>query len=292
MRTTILRALIAILIVMSVAPGPTQAVPPEPSPLTLFPRGTLILFRARADLDGRPPHEVILVGQVPAFPGAPQDVLHGVIAAVAPVGGPGRAPAWTLVYREQLAGRGFLPPLIGPLAGGAQSSRSRVVVFPSLAWPGPRLAYDVVGFDGRRAVVLLRRQGIAGAVVLVDRKVVERGAVGALAWTMEDRRMVPTPFRGTLPETLPRAYWRYAARRGVVAADRRVRVAVGQILYLVREGGGGIPVIAPDRRLDLVEEGYRAREPGTYTITIHPVSGGGSPFVLTVDVADPGAQAR
>ena len=32
--------------------------------------------------------------------------------------------------------------------------------------------------------------------------------------------------------------------------------------------GGPTPIIIPDARLDIVEQGYRARQPGTYTIRI------------------------
>jgi len=47
-----------------------------------------------------------------------------------------------------------------------------------------------------------------------------------------------------------------------------LQVKLRQPVRLALNGGGPTPVIIPDVRLDILEQGYRARKPGTYTIRI------------------------
>ena len=47
-----------------------------------------------------------------------------------------------------------------------------------------------------------------------------------------------------------------------------VQVKLRQPVRLALSSGGPTPIIIPDARLDIVEQGYRARWPGTYTIRI------------------------
>ncbi len=63
--------------------------------------------------------------------------------------------------------------------------------------------------------------------------------------------------------------WRYRVRGSAISARTAVlRVRPRQPVRLAASGGGPTPIVIPDARLDVLEEGYRARKDGVYTIRI------------------------
>ncbi len=91
-----------------------------------------------------------------------------------------------------------------------------------------------------------------------------------------------------VPDAPPGITWRFRARNGVISAPSRVlRVQVRQPVRIVASGGGPTPIIVPDARLDIIEPGYRARDPGTYTIRILLPFNADQGYTLTLVVESP-----
>lgn len=112
---------------------------------------------------------------------------------------------------------------------------------------------DIVVFSG------LSDEGIR-AVEIVR---LERGLGTRLSET-DARKIV-----GEVPQPVPAVTWRYAVRNGaVVARTAMVRLNVRQTLRVQASGGGPASVVLPDPRMDVVENGFRAREPGRYRIRV------------------------
>lgn len=102
--------------------------------------------------------------------------------------------------------------------------------------------------DGTRAVEIVR---------------LERG-LGSRLSQADARRVL-----GAIPQPIPAVTWRYAVRNGaVVARTSTVRLGVRQTLRVQASGGGPASVVLSDPRMDVVENGFRAREPGHYRIRV------------------------
>ncbi len=72
-----------------------------------------------------------------------------------------------------------------------------------------------------------------------------------------------------IPTAPPGVTWRYRVRGGTISAQTgMLRVRPRQPVRLAASGGGPIPIVIPDARLDVLEQGYRARKDGVYTIRI------------------------
>ncbi len=156
----------------------------------------------------------------------------------------------TQVYAEPLAG----PIPIAPDAGHIDR-RHEAVIFRSLRDDGSH-ADSVVGF-------------LRGRLQEVD-------AVRA-------RQII-----AALPPAPPGVTWQYRLRAGTIPAQALVvRVRVRQPVQVAFTGGGPTPIIVPDTRLDILEKGYRARTPGTYTIRIFLPFGPDQGYTLRLVVEPP-----
>jgi len=129
--------------------------------------------------------------------------------------------------------------------------------------PGPiPLAPDAVPLGGGREAAVfsaLREDGIRVSRVLS----LEHGRLRILDEGTAARVLA------AVPPALPGVTWRYRTHAGVITAQRLwLQVKPRQPVRLALNGGGPTPVIIPDVRLDVLEQGYRARKPGTYTIRI------------------------
>ena len=129
--------------------------------------------------------------------------------------------------------------------------------------PGPiPLAPDAVPLDGGREAAVfsaLRKDGIWVSRVLS----LEHGRLRILDEGNAARVLA------AVPPALPGVTWRYRTHAGVITAQTLwLQVKPRQPVRLALNGGGPTPVIIPDVRLDILEQGYRARKPGTYTIRI------------------------
>ena len=121
---------------------------------------------------------------------------------------------------------------------------------------------DAARIDARREAAIFGALHVEGG--RTDRVVgVVRGR-----WGPFDAATSSRIFAGRFPSPVG-VTWRFRARDGVLTAQSRVvRVRVRQPVRIVPSGGGPAPIIIPDARLDVIEQGYRAREPGTYAIRI------------------------
>lgn len=84
----------------------------------------------------------------------------------------------------------------------------------------------------------------------------------------------------------PALTWRFRTHGGrITGQSLSLRVRSRQPVRLTPSGGGPTPIIIPDARLDVVEQGYRARRPGTYTIRIllPPAPDQGTTLMLVVE---------
>lgn len=222
----------------------------------LMPSGSLLRSLVRLDLDSRPPPETAAVAAVPHFPGAAELTYYGFIFAL---------DAWRRdfqrAYSEPLPAQIPLSVDAGRLLGARDAA-----IFAALGDDGT-LTYRVVGRTRGRLRVL-RQATIAGTLRVEGGALVEEAEVyRALVWDGRAfRELVRPPEMGALP---PGVTWRYSMRSGVVVAQTDTLVLrPRQAVRLAQSGGGPTPIVIPDSRLDVLEYGYRAREPGTYTIRV------------------------
>jgi hypothetical protein len=102
--------------------------------------------------------------------------------------------------------------------------------------------------DGTRAVEAVRLEGGRGS------RLSEAAARTALS---------------EIPQPVPAVTWRYVVRNGeVVARISTVRLRVRQTLRVQVSGGGPASVVLSDSRMDVVENGFRARTLGRYRIRV------------------------
>lgn len=236
-------------------------------------RSTLHSF-ARVDLDGAAPLEAAAVVLIPSFPGSTTSQYAEVIA---------QFDRWrrrySIVYQRRLLGEVPVSVDAGRILGERDG-----VLFGSVT-DGGRWVVRVVGqFRGR--VVVLTEVDARERISLADPLVVVRGDDQALRW--DGAHFVSHPLPAPAPPPVS-VTWRYGFRHGAVLAHTdRVLLMPRQILRLQRIGGGTTPIIVPDSRLDIVENGYRARRPGTYSIRLLiPFTLDADAYVLTVQVAEP-----
>src|SRR5574341_1827424 len=220
----------------------------------LPPRSTLHSF-VLADLESGPPLEAAAVALIPSFPGAADPGYTEIVA---------RYDRWRhrlqIVYREPLSAA--VPVSVD--AGYVYGSRE-AVLFQRVTDDG-HWAYRVVGMSGGRAAVLTQGTS-ADRMALADPLLIGPAAGEALRW--DGARFVSTPQPPAVSRPGPSVVWRFVLRSGAVWAwTDHVMLRPRQVLRLHRVGGGPTPIILPDARLDLVENGYRARRPGTYAIRV------------------------
>ena len=154
----------------------------------------------------------------------------------------------------------------------------RVYVQP-LPGPIPLSPDAVLLGGGREAAVFsaLREDGIRVSRVLS----LEHGRLRIL-----DEGTMARVLAG-IPPAPPGVTWRYRTHAGVITAQTLLlQVKPGQPVRLAPSGGGPTPIVIPDARLDILEQGYRARQPGTYTIRILLPFAPNSGVTLSVLVED------
>ncbi|HET6948688.1 MAG TPA: hypothetical protein VFJ45_12840 [bacterium] len=256
-----------------------NAAPPPLSAnqvLALLPQGSSVHSLVRLEMDGRPPSEVAVVARIPSFPRSTEFAAEARLYQYDRL-----RRHFTTAYRAESPGAvPFSADAARVLAG------RDAAVFSGLHDDGT-LGYRIVGLVRGRAAVL-REQRLTGTVHLVEPAVIERRgeAVHALRWN--GGSWIPDGTARTIPEAPAGVTWRYAVRNGqVLARTNVVHLRRRQPLRVLAAGGGPATVVLADSRLDVVEAGFRQREPGTYRIRI--VTGFTPPeaaYVLTV-VVDP-----
>lgn len=256
-----------------------NAAPPPLSAnqvLALLPQGSSVHSLVRLEMDARPPSEVAVVARIPSFPRSTEFAAEARLYQYDRL-----RRHFTTAYRAENPGAvPFSADAARVLAG------RDAAVFSGLHDDGT-LGYRIVGLVRGRAAVL-REQRLAGTVHLVEPAVIERRgeAVHALRWN--GGSWIPDGTARTIPEAPAGVTWRYAVRNGqVLARTNVVHLRRRQPLRVLAAGGGPATVVLADSRLDVVETGFRQREPGTYRIRI--VTGFTPPdaaYVLTV-VVDP-----
>ncbi|HEY3248568.1 MAG TPA: hypothetical protein VGK88_09805, partial [bacterium] len=222
--------------------------------LALMPAGSTLHSLARVNLDGAPPLEAAVVIAVPPFPGARRAGYTDVIT---------RYNRWThridVVYRETLSGGVPVSVDAGRLLGDRDA-----VLFQAVSDTG-RWSYRVVGLVGGTARVLVNAES-SDRVTIADPRLVDRGRGRALVWNgsgFSETAMVPP---AAVPPTLT---WRFRFRSGaVVSRTDHVSLAPRQILRVQPVGGGTTPIVIADPRFDIVENGFRARQEGVYTVRV------------------------
>ncbi|MDQ7819698.1 MAG: hypothetical protein QN173_01060 [Armatimonadota bacterium] len=239
--------------------------------LDLLPRGASIHSVVRLELDGGAPQEAAVVAAIPTAPGS-RTVTH--VALLVGSGRLRRRPA--VLYRDLL-------PAPLPLSADAVDlgAGREAAVFSGRGEDGVT-AYRVVGVTRGRVSVL--REGRTPDRLRVDGRWIIESTDTAWAWDGRAFRRRPPPADASGP--WPAVSWHYGFRGdAVVAATDRVILHLRQPLRVVGGRGGVSALVVPDSRLDLVEQGYRARRPGTYTIRVRmPLAPRSQEFVLTVEV--------
>ncbi len=239
--------------------------------VALMPTGSSLHSLARLDVDGGAPADVAAVVRIPPFPGARRSGYTELVA---------RYNRWRhrleVVFQRPLLEAVPVSVDAGRIIGGRDGA-----VFQSLDDDG-RWSYRVVGlFNG--AVAILAAGDSSQRVVLADPLVVDRGRAHALVWDGTTFVQAAVPPVAPIPSTLT---WRFRMHNGAVAArTNRVTLSPRQILQVLPVGGGQTPIVIADPRLDIVENGFRTRHEGIYTIRIlvssTPIE---NAYVLTVVV--------
>jgi len=225
--------------------------------LARLPTGSSVHSLVRLDMDGRGPAETAVVARVPAYPGS-RDISYA---------------AFVLSYDRWQ--RAFIQiyhsPTPGTVPFSADAARllhgRDVAIISGLHDDGTR-SYRLIGIAGRRAVVLRERR-FAGTLAFAEPLLVEQRADGSSAIRWNGRTWLEESAPEAVAGMLPGVTWRYAVRNGEVVARADVqRLRPRQPLRILAVGGGATSVVVPDGRLDVVEAGFRQREPGTYRIRI------------------------
>jgi hypothetical protein len=242
--------------------------------VALWPSGSALHSLARLDLDGASPQDAAAVVAVPRFPGAAPSGYVEVIA---------RYDRWRhrleLIYQQPQPSAIPISVDAGRILGDRDGA-----LFQTLREDGA-WSYRIVGLGGLSVRVLAEGE-TAERIRLADPLVIDRGAGRALVWAgirFTSRAMPP------LESPPPALTWRFAMRNGmVVASTNHVTLRPRQILRVQAVGGGTTPIVIADSRFDVVENGFRARHAGTYSIRVlaayTPTE---SAYVLTVFVSEP-----
>ncbi len=141
--------------------------------------------------------------------------------------------------------------------------RRRPVRIYAAPLPGPiPVSPDAVPIGGGREAAVfsaLRDDGTRVSRVIG----VVRGGVGILDEGTAARVLA------AIPPAPPGVTWRYRTHGGTITAQTLLlQIKLRQPVRLALSGGGPTPIIIADVRLEILEQGYRARQPGTYTIRI------------------------
>jgi len=242
--------------------------------LAMLPPGSSVHSLVRLELDGRPPAEAAVVARIPRLPGARESAPTALLY---------RYDRWrrlfAAIYRAPTPGAVPFSADAAQLLGGRDAA-----IFSGLDDDGSR-AYRVIGLNGGQAAVL-REARFAGTLHFAEPLLVERGPADTRAWRWNGGQWEQAiPPDGPAPA--PGVSWRYVVRNGqVVARADVVRLRPRQTLRVLAAGGGPATVVLPDAQLDVVEAGFRQREPGTYRIRIvTPYAPPETAFVLTVIVS-------
>lgn len=267
--------------VLSIAVGAVVWPRPPAAALTagqiqnLLPPGSTMHSLVRLDMDGRPPMETAVVAGIPHYPGAKQIIYYSLIFAYD--------------RRHRQTRRTYSQPQPGPLPLSVDAAKllgdRDAAIFAALNEDGTR-SYRVVGSTGR-SVTVLHEGRLSGTLVFADPLLIEDGQPRrTFAWDGQRFRGNAPP--AVLPPKRQGITWRYAVRNGtLVVRTSLVRLYPRQTLRLAASGGGPIAIVVPDTRLDVLESGYRARTPGTYTIRILiPFLPINQAFTLTVVVGE------
>lgn len=221
-----------------------------------LPQGSLLHSLARLEMDGRPPQEVAVVGVIPQYPGASSSTYFAFVFGF---------DRWQRRFRALYA-----EPLSGPVPQPADAVRllgpREAALFSALHDDGT-LSYRIVGMA--RGVRDLYTGRVQGRLLVADSLLVEDGPrQRALAW--DGRVFRERSLAAAIPLPPPRTTWRYRVQNGMILARTPVvYLRPRQTLRLARVGGGPIPIVLPDPRLDLTGDNvFRARYPGTYAISI------------------------
>ncbi len=223
---------------------------------TLLPRGSEVHSFVRMDLDARLPSAVAVLAIIPRAPGVQETTYQTYVFAY---------DRWRQRYREV-----YTAALPGPVPMSVDAGRvlgqRDAAIFSALQDDGTQ-SYRIVGW-GPGGVGVLYEGHVAGALRVADPLLIEQGPrQRALGWDGHGFRERPVP--GTLPPTPRGITWHYSVRGDtILARSSSVVLGLRQPLRLEGARGGPIPIVLADSRLDLLETGYRARSPGTYTIRI------------------------
>jgi hypothetical protein len=232
---------------------PPAAVITTGQVLALLPPGSTLHSLARLDLDGAPPLEIAAVAGIPRFPGSRAfDYVEQVV----------RYNRWRhrfdVLYQHPAES---IPISVdaGRLLGDREAALFQVLR------DDQRWAYRVVGVTGG-AVAVLAEGVSAQRVLIADPLLIDPAAGRALAWNGAGFLPRALPPFDPLP---PAVTWRFSMRNGMVAArTNRVMLRPRQILRVQAVGGGTTPIVIADPRFDVVENGFRARHEGLYTIRV------------------------
>lgn len=242
----------------------------------LLPPGNSLHSLARLEMDGRPPQEVAAVASVPTYPGSSTSAYRAFVIGY---------DLWQRKFRPLYVQP--LPALVpisvdaGRLIGGLDAA-----IFSAMGDDG-KYSYRVVGRTGGSIRDLLERQ-VATRIAISEPLLIE-GHAERRAWEWDGRafreRLAPVA-SADVPRT---ETWRYWVRNGSVQTRAWVvHLYPRQRLRLVRLGGGAIPIVVPDPRLNLSENGaYWARHPGTYRIQLLLADSPSEAFVLSIIVDRP-----
>lgn len=242
--------------------------------LARLPTGSSVHSLVRLDMDGRTPTEAAVVARVPAYPGS-RDIAYAAILF--------RYDRWRRTFMQI-----YQSPTPGTVPFSADAARllggRDAAIFSGLHDDGTR-SYRLIGLAGGRAAVL-REQRFAGILAFAEPLLVEQRAGGSSAYRWNGRTWLEETPPDAVAGTLPGVTWRYAVRNGeVVARAPAQRLRPRQPLRVLAVGGGATSVVVPDSRLDVVEAGFRQREPGTYRIRIVTgLTGLDQAYTLTVIV--------
>lgn len=225
--------------------------------LARLPTGSSVHSLVRLDMDGRAPAEAAVVARVPAYPGS-RDIAYAAMLF--------RYDRWRRTFMQI-----YQSPTPGTVPFSADAARlldGRDIAIISGLHDDGTLSYRLIGLSGSRAAVL-REQRFAGTLAFAEPLIVEQDADGSIAYRWNGRAWLEESAPDGATGTLPGVTWRYAVRNGEVVARANVqRLRPRQPVRILAVGGGATSVVVPDSRLDVVEAGFRQREPGTYRIRI------------------------
>ncbi len=222
----------------------------------LLPRGSEVHSFVHLSLGVWLPSAAAVLVVIPRAPGSPETTYQTYVFAF---------DRWRQRYRAV-----YSAPLPGPIPvsvdAGRILGRLDVAIFSAIQDDGIR-SYQLVGWRPGGVSVLYEGQ-LAGRLIVAEPLLIEDGPRRrALGWDGHRFREHPVP--ATLPLTSPGITWHYSVRGDTVQArNASVVLRPRQPLRLEGRRGGSIPIVIPDPRLDVLETGYRARSPGTYTIRI------------------------